>query len=308
MKRTMLFSAALLMIFLILQGMLTVAVAQIPRIQMLDKTSTIVDMDAEMQQLASEFRFTEGPAPDEAGNVYFSDIPNNQIFLWSLEDELTVFMENSGGANGLYIDDDGYIIACQGNARRLVSISPTGEVSVIVDEYNGKKFNSPNDLWVAPNGGIYFTDPRYGNRDNMEMGEHVYYVSPDRENIIRVIDDLTRPNGVIGTPNGEVLYVADQGAKETYQYLIEDDGTLTQKTKFIESGSDGMTLDEQGNVYLTSGAVKVYNSIGTQIATINVPESPANVCFGGENHDELYITARTSLYMIPMKTHGVQMR
>lgn len=282
--------------------------AQENAVKLLDKSTDIVGANAQPVKLASSFRFTEGPAPTEAGHVYFSDIPNNKIYLWSTQDRLHDFLDNSGGANGLYMDDNGNLIACQGGNRQLVSITSDREITVLANEYQGKKFNSPNDLWIDPEGGIYFTDPRYGNRNNMEMGEHVYYLSPDRQTLTRVIDDMERPNGVIGTPDGQTLYVADHGAGETYQYQINNDGSLSGKQLFADSGSDGLTIDEDGNIYLTSGVVKIYNSAGKQIAAITFPESPANACFGGKNQDELYVTARTSLYMIPMDTRGVQTR
>src|SRR5690606_25793351 len=125
-----------------------------------------------------------------------------------------------------------------------------GTVTVLADKYEGKRFNSPNDLWIDPQGGVYFTDPRYGNMDNLEIdGFHVYYITPDRNRVIRVIDDHTKPNGIIGTKDGSTLYVADAGAGRIYSYHIQPDATLTQKKLLIESGSDGMTLDEHGNIY-----------------------------------------------------------
>jgi gluconolactonase len=178
-----------------------------------EENKSLVAPGAEVKKLAGDFRFTEGPAGDAVGDVYFSDIPNNRILKWSLDGKLSTFLENSGGANGLYFDKDGNLLACQGGDRRLVSISPKGEVTVLADQYEGKKFNSLNDLWIDPKGGVYFTDPRYGNREGMEQdGEHVYYLTPDHKKVIRVISDMVRPNGLIGTPNGRRLYVADAGA------------------------------------------------------------------------------------------------
>ncbi len=268
----------------------------------------VVAAGAEAKKLAGDFQFTEGPAADARGDVYFSDIPANRILKWSVEEgKLSTFLENSGGANGLYFDKDGNLLACQGGERRLVSISPQGEVTVLADKYEGKRFNSPNDLWIDPNGGVYFTDPRYGGRDGMEMdGEHVYYLTPDHKKVIRVIDDMTRPNGVIGAPNGQRLYVADHGANKTYVYRINGDGTLTDKQLFAEQGSDGMTIDARGNVYLTGKTVTVYNRRGEKIAEIPVPEGPANVTFGGRNNQTLFITARTSLYSVPTEIRGAR--
>ena len=267
----------------------------------------VVAPGAEVQKLAGDFRFTEGPAADAKGNVYFTDIPNNRIHQWSLEGELSTFREDSGGANGLYFDKDGNLLACEGGGRRLVSITPQGQVTVLADEYDGKKLNSLNDLWIDSKGGVYFTDPRYGSRDGMEQdGEHVYYLAPDRTNVIRVIDDMVRPNGVIGTPNGKRLYVTDHGGGKTFAYTVNEDGTLSDKTLFCEEGSDGMTLDMRGNVYLTTDVVAIYNRKGKRIAEIKVPERPANVTFGGQNHRTLFITARTSLYSIEMNVRGAR--
>jgi gluconolactonase len=266
----------------------------------------VVAAGAQVKKLAGDFKFTEGPAADAKGDVYFSDIPNNRILKWSVEDgKLSTFLENSGGANGLYFDKDGNLIACQGGDRRLVSISPKGEVTVLADKYEGKKFNSLNDLWIDPKGGIYFSDPRYGGREGMEQdGEHVYYLTPDRKSVTRVINDMVRPNGVIGTPNGRRLFVADHGAGKTYVYRVNKDGTLTDKQLFAPEGSDGVTIDSRGNVYLTGKGVAVYNRKGQKVQEIAVPEGPANVTFGGKDNRTLFITARTSLYSILMEVKG----
>jgi len=268
----------------------------------------VIAPEAEVTKLAGDFRFTEGPAADAQGDIYFSDIPNNRILKWSVaEGTLSTFRENSGGANGLYFDKDGNLLACEGGGKRLVSISPKGEVTVLADEYDGKPFNSLNDLWIDPKGGVYFTDPRYGNREGMgQDGEHVYYLTPDRKKVIRVIDDMVRPNGVIGTPNGRRLYVADHGAGKTYSYMIGADGMLSKKQLFAEQGSDGITIDVQGNIYLTSKTVTVYSRNGRKIAEIEVPEGPANVTFGSEDGRTLFITARTSLYSVPMEVRGAR--
>lgn len=262
--------------------------------------------NAQATKLAGDFKFTEGPAADAKGDVYFSDIPANRILKWSAADgKLSTFLENSGGANGLYFDKDGNLLACQGEARRIVSISPKGEVTVLADKYEGKKFNSPNDLWIDPKGGVYFSDPRYGNRDGMEQaGEHVYYLTPDRKSVIRVVSDMVRPNGLIGTPNGRRLYVTDNGGGKTYVYTINDDGTLTGKKLFASEGADGMTIDNRGNVYLTGKAVTVYSRKGEKVQEIAVPETPSNVTFGGKDDNTLFITARTSFYSIPTEVKG----
>ena len=269
--------------------------------------ASVVAEGAKVEKLAGGFAFTEGPAADAQGNVYFSDIPNNRIHKWSLDGKLSTFRENSGGANGLYFDRDGNLLVCEGDGRRLVSINQKGEVTVLADKYQGKKFNSLNDLWIDPKGGIYFTDPRYGNRDGMEQdGEHVYYLSPDRKKLVRVIDDMVRPNGLVGTPDGGTLYVTDNGDGKTFAYKVNPDGTLSGKKLFAPEGSDGMTIDNEGNIYLTTRAVAVYNKNGEKIEEIKVPEGPANVTFGGSDNQTLFITARTSLYSVKMRVKGAE--
>jgi len=256
-------------------------------------------------KLAGDFRFTEGPAADADGNVYFTDIPNNRILKWSTDGKLSVYKVKTGGANGLFFDAAGNLVACAGGNRMVVMYPADGGTTrVLADGYEGRRFNSPNDLWIDPQGGIYFTDPRYGNRDGMEMGEHVYYIRPGGAGIVRVIDDMTRPNGIIGTPDGKTLYVADHGGQKIWRYRIRSDGSLTDKRLFAQIDCDGMTLDERGNVYVTSDAVVVYRQDGTELARIKVPEKPANVCFGGPEHMTLFITARTSLYAVPMLVRG----
>lgn len=266
---------------------------------------SLIAAGAEVKKLVDNFQFTEGPAGDAVGDVYFSDIPNNRIIKWSLDGTPSVFIDNSGGANGLYFDKDGNLLACQGEARRLVSISPKGEITVLADKYRGKKLNSPNDLWIDPKGGVYFSDPRYGNREGMEQdGEHVYYLTPNHKTVVRVISNMVRPNGLIGTPDGTMLYVADAGAGKTYVYEINKSGTLTKGKLFAPEGSDGMTIDRQGNVYLTTKAVAIYDKKGKKIEEIQVPEQPANVTFAGPDNNTLFITARTSLYAVQMQVKG----
>jgi gluconolactonase len=267
--------------------------------------ASLVAGGAKVVKLAGGFKFTEGPAVDKAGNVFFSDIPNERIHKWSLAGKLTVAREKSGRANGLFFDTKGNLLACEGGARQVTSMSPDGKITVLADSYNGKKLNSPNDLWIDPTGGIYFTDPRYGSMDGLEQkGFHVYYIPAGKKTVVRVIDDLAKPNGILGTSDGKLLYVADPGAGKTYRYTITGAGKLTGRKLHAESGSDGMTLDEKGNLYLTRGGVQIYNPQGKLIETIETPEGPANVCFGGKDRKTLFITARTSFYSVRMNVAG----
>ncbi|VGO23393.1 SUMF1/EgtB/PvdO family nonheme iron enzyme [Pontiella sulfatireligans] len=258
----------------------------------------------ELQILGDNFQFTEGPASDGESNVYFTDIRANRIHVFPPSGKLEVFRENSGGANGLYFDRDGNLLVCEGMNGKLTSISPNGDVAVLADEYNGKGFNKPNDLWIDPKGGVYFTDPIYGRTEKKQDGEHVYYLLPDRSKVIRVIDDFTRPNGLIGTSDGKTLYVADHGASKIWKYAVNADGTLTGKTFFADCSSDGMTIDSQGNIYATQDSVLIFSPDGEQISEIKTPARPTNVTFGGKGNRTLFITARTHLCAIQMNIGG----
>ena len=273
--------------------------------------TSIVAPGAEVKLLASGFEFTEGPASDTDGNVYFTDQPNDRIHIWSTDGKLSTFMQGSGRSNGLSFDRQGNLWACADEKNELWRISPAGEPSVIIKEYNGKLLNGPNDVWIRPDGGLYFTDPffrrDYWTRQNSEQdAQGVYYLDAQRNKLIRVADDLMMPNGIIGTPDGKTLYVADLGGQKTYQYTIQPDGTLSDKKLFCEMGSDGMTIDNEGNVYLTGRGVTVFDPSGKQIhqISVNAPWT-ANVCFGGKDRKTLFITAMQNLFGLQMRVKGV---
>ncbi|MCM4168782.1 Gluconolactonase [Arenibacter antarcticus] len=268
---------------------------------------------AELQQLSAEYSFTEGPAMAPNGDVFFTDQPNDRILKWSaLNNTVSVFMEPSGRSNGLYFDNDGNLLACADEKNQLWRIDADKEVTVLIDEYEGKKLNGPNDLWVDTKGGIYFTDPfykrPYWTRTEMELeSQQVYYFSPDKNNISVVADDLVQPNGIIGSPDGKTLYVADIGDKKTYSYSVNTDGSLSNKTLFTNLGSDGMTLDNKGNVYLTGNGVIVFNKEGEKILHIPIEQKwTANVTFGGKEQKTLFITAMNSVYTLEMNVKGVR--
>jgi gluconolactonase len=269
------------------------------------KSGTLVAK--EIEKLSGGFKFTEGPAVDTRGNVYFTDIPNNMILIWTLDNKLDTFSINSGLTNGLYFDKDQNLLACEGEKGQVTSTNPDGDYTSIATEYDGKRFNRPNDLWPDGKGGVYFTDPKYGpDQDEIPQdGMHVYYINPDHTSVIRVCDDFEKPNGVIGTPNGKILYVTDTRAGKTYKYEIQKDGSLSNKTLFVDFSCDGMTIDKAGNVYLARKQVDIYSPAGKLLETIEVPERPSNVCFGGKNRNQLFITARTSIYMVDMNMKGV---
>jgi gluconolactonase len=272
--------------------------------------SKIIAPDATLQKLAGDFAFTEGPACDGEGNVFFTDQPNDRILKWSIAGKLSTFRQPCGRANGLSFDREGNLWACADEKNELWRIDPAGKTTVVVKDYKGKLLNGPNDVWIRPGGGLYFTDPYYQRpywkRGPKELEECVYYLAPDNKSLTRVIDDLKQPNGIIGTPDGKLLYVADIGGNKTYRYRIQPDGSLQEKHLFCEMGSDGMTIDSQGNIYLTGKGVTVFDPAGKQIEHIDVPESwSANVCFGGKDRHTLFITASKSFYSLRMTVSGV---
>jgi gluconolactonase len=266
---------------------------------------------AKLEKLAGGFAFTEGPAADAQGNVFFTDQPNDRILKWDVDGKLSTFLQPCGRANGLCFDAEGNLWACADDKNELWRISPDKQVTVVVKDYEGKLLNGPNDVWVRPDGGLYFTDPFY-KRSYWKRGpkeqdvEGVYYLAPDRKKSVRVAGDLKQPNGIIGTPDGKTLYVADIGAGRTYAYDIQPDGTLANRRLFCKLGSDGMTIDSEGNVYLTGRGVTVFDRSGKQVAHIAVNEPwTANVCFGGKDRQTLFITASRNLYGLRMRVKGV---
>jgi gluconolactonase len=272
--------------------------------------SSVVAEGAIFQPIAGEYRFTEGGTADANGDVYFSDIPENRIYRWnSSNGSVQLVTDKLNRPNGLSFSPSGDLMVCESGARRIVTITANNNIRNSANELNGLRFNSPNDLWLDPFGGVYFTDPRYGkNRDDMEMdGEFVFYFRPGKNRATIVDRNLTRPNGITGTPDGKALYVADPGDNKTYVYQIEPNGGVSNRELFVERGSDGMTLDSRGNVYLTNeDSVWVYTPNGGLVSRLPLPDGarPTNVCFGGPARSTLFVTARNTAFTLAMKVTG----
>jgi gluconolactonase len=261
------------------------------------------------------FQFTEGPAADAAGNVYFTDIPANRIHKIDLDGKLSTFLENSERANGLMVDGKGRLIACQGGAGKVIAIDPaTKAITVLADKYADKRLNSPNDLVIDRQGGIYFTDPSFGGTVTQDKMA-VYYRAPDGK-LTRLIDDLILPNGVILSPDEKTLYVLPSGSPDVMAYTVESPGKISKGRVFCSlakvegnarPGGDGMSVDTAGNLYLThpsKSAIQVVDASGKTLGLIQVPEGPANCTFGGKDMKTLFVTARKSVYAIPMESTG----
>lgn len=270
---------------------------------------------AELKLAADGYKFTEGPTVDPAGNVYFTDQPNNRILKWTAANkQVETFLEPAGRSNGLYFDREGKLIACADEKSELWRIDPaTKKVTVILDHFENKPFNGPNDVWVDPAGGLYFTDPFYKrdywqNRPKPDQEkQRLYYLPKGTKTPVIADQSLVQPNGIIGTPDGRQLFVADIGDKKTYQYDITGDGKLANRKLFCEMGSDGMTRDSVGNLYLTGKGVTVFDKDGKKLGDIPIPESwTANVTFGGADLKTLFITAMDSVYTLEMAVPGTR--
>ena len=276
--------------------------------------SLVIADGAELKQAGSGYSFTEGPAVDPEGNIYFTDQPNDRIYKWSAADgSVDLFMEGAKRSNGMYFDNKGVLISCADYKNQLIKIHPDQTLEVILQDYQGKRLNGPNDLWIHPEGRIYITDAFYKREwwehEEKEIeSENVYCYYPKNQQLKIVADDLVRPNGIVGTPDGKTLFVADINDDKTYRFKINKDGSLSKKKLFAEAKSDGMTIDNQGNVYVTNTeGVTVFNKKGEQIEQISTGERwTANVVFGGKDRNTLFITAMGSVYTLEMKVKGVK--
>lgn len=276
-----------------------------------DGESKIIADNAKPVLISDQFKFTEGPAVNKNGDIFFTDIVEGKIWKYSTEGELSLFMDKSGHSDGMYFDKKGNLITAADEKNEIWQISPDKKVKVLLDNFEGKKFNGPNDLWIDAKGGIFFTDPYY-QRPYWERikpdlsGQNVYYFPKGSKVAYAVDSNFVRPNGIIGSADGKNLFVADIGDKKTYKYDIGKKGKLNNRRLFVDMGSDGMTLDNLGNLYLTGrGGVTVFDPEGKKIEQIPIPGSTANVCFGGKNRDILFITAGKTVYTLKMKVRGI---
>ncbi len=266
-----------------------------------------------VQKLKTGFGFTEGPAADAAGNVYFTDIPKDRIHRIAPDGTFSVFVEPADNCNGLMVHGD-RLLACSMQGRLTSFDLATGKETVLVSQHNDVRFNAPNDLVIDQSGGIYFTDPRFRSPDPYPQGkEAVYYRSADG-NVTRVVENAFAPNGVILSPDEKTLYIIPSFERRMWAYTVDGPGEIGKGRVFCElvqedaegnHGGDGLTVDTNGNLYITSAlGLQVFSPAGQHLGTISIPEKPANVSFGGENNHMLYVTARTSVYTAKVAATG----
>lgn len=258
-----------------------------------------------VDRLATGFKFTEGPVVDKQGRVLFTDQHTQQIHRYDPKKRsVEVVREHSGGANGLAIDAQGKLVMCEGASRLLTRMEPEG-VKTLAQTYQDKRLNSPNDLCIASDGGIYFTDPRYGKRDDLEQEvEGVYHLSAKGE-LRRVIEDLQRPNGIALSPDEKTLYVADEASKRLVAFTVEADGSVTQPRIFAQwkadkpGGPDGIETSASGRLYAAGqGGLWIYEADGTVLLYLALPEKPTNLALADSRGMVVYVTAGGSLYRV----------
>ena len=268
--------------------------------------------DVELVQ--GNFKFTEGPADDGEGMLYFTDIPAETIYQLSSDGKISPLTTTSGHANGLMFDGKNQLIACQMDGQGVRIDRKTKAVEVLAGQYDGKRFNAPNDLVIDRQGGIYFTDPLFRAPEPLPQGtQGFYYITPDR-NVVQLDKDLPAPNGIALSPDEKTLYVIPSMSAQMLAYDVKESGKIENRRVFCRleqkqpdgnTGGDGMTIDQQGNLYITAATgVQIYNPAGKMLGTIVFPEQPANVSFGGPERKLLYVTARTGLYRCKMEVAG----
>jgi len=284
------------------------------------------------------FGFTEGPAVDKQGNVFFTDQPNDKIYRWDANSgQVTLFLDGTGRSNGMAFDKNGDLIACADMHGELWKIKPDGSHQVLINNYGGKLLNGPNDVWINPvTGGLYITDPifprgywaagdprqqpwepTHSEQAATGKGGHVYYLAPGANALVRVTTmagwnaDIW-PNGVVGTPDGKKLFVNNWTGDATgrlWSFDINADGTLSNMRTLVSGlrGSDGMSMDEQGNIYVSSGAgVNAYDPRGNKILSIPAPGGTNNV-FAGKNNKLLFMTGPVDrITSVQMNVKGVE--
>lgn len=273
--------------------------------------------NAKVETLGSEFMFTEGPAwvGGENGHLIFSDIPADKIYQWTAGSGFTVFREPSRQSNGNNLDLHGRIVTAEHWGRKVSLQKRNGEVITIVDNYRGKKFNSPNDVVVKSDGTLWFTDPDYGLRDRpreLEMN-NVFRFDPLTDELTVVVDDFVKPNGLCFSPDESKLYIADSGdPKHIRVFNVQNDGTLSGGKIFAaldKGGPDGMRCDVEGRLWTSSGdGAQVFAPDGKLLARVLLPKGGANLCFGGHEGKTLFITARNGVYAVETHTHDAHAR
>ncbi len=296
----------------VLGGLMIAACLTSPQARAAD-FSEILPENAQVEKVAGGFKFTEGPAWHPNGFLLFTDIPNERVIKLDAEGNLSDFFTPSGRSNGLMCDQQGFVYVCQMGDGHVLKLNAQGELlGKLVDTFQGKIMNGPNDLALDGHGGLYFTDPYYGPEKPLPQPMMAVYYIDKAGKVTRIIEELDRPNGITVSPDGKTLYVAEPNHREVYSYEILAPGKLSTGKMIFKgeaeqdgTGPDGMTHDVDGNLYCTYNSLVVLNPEGEVLGRIPTPEKPSNCTFGDADNKTLYITARTSLYKIRLNRPGL---
>jgi gluconolactonase len=264
--------------------------------------------DYNIIKVAGGYTFTEGPAWSPNGYLLFSDVPNNKIWKLVPGQKADIFREESNGANGNEFDAKGRLYTCESRTRRVTRTDRKGQIEVLAQSWEGKRFNAPNDIIIRKDGQIYFTDPAFGQQaDTRELDLYgVYHLTPKAE-LTLIAKPGGRPNGIALSPNGKVLYVANSDERNIRAYDLDGEGRASNERVLIsnvDGPPDGIAVDEKGNLYVTANKLPIYSAEGKLLHTIELAETPANCAFGDPDLETLYITARTSVYAIRLGVKG----
>lgn len=273
----------------------------------------LLDFKEIPERIICGLSWTEGPVWDNReGSLYFTDFPSNRIYRWSKSDGLHIFREHSDSACGLAFDQKGRLLCAEAVSRSVTRLERNGHISILAQKWKGKYLNSPNDIIVKSDGSIYFTDPYspdVGNKkETKENG--IYRISQQGE--VKLLADMNRPNGLTFSPDEKYLYIDDTNEQLIRRFQLKEDGTLTDMGIFAKmedswgnGAADGMKADEKGNLFVTGpGGITIWNPLGKVMGRIEFPEIAANLCFGGKNRRQLFVTAQTSVYVLRVKTKG----
>lgn len=278
-----------------------------------------VSPDAKVTKLAGDMGFIEGPVWLPASReLVFSDIPNDELKKWTQSGGVVTFRKPSRNANGNTLDSAGRLLTCEHSGRRVAILEKDGTLKTLVDSFDGKKLNSPNDVIVRADGTVWFTDPEYGLKTDPQTkkrvgkeqaANHVFRHDPKTGKTTAVVSDFVQPNGLAFSPDGKKLYVADSGTpRHIRSFDVAADGTVANGRVFCtidKGGPDGIRVDRDGRVWSSAGdGVHVFAVDGKRLGKILVAEAPANLCFGGSDGRTLFMTSRKSLYAIQVSVTG----
>lgn len=271
----------------------------------------LIDRNAQLSSVASGFGFTEGPVWDESGFLYVSDEVQNKIYRVHLNGQREAVI-SLGDPDGNTFDRKRRLIDCASVLRAIIRIAPDGQYVTLAERFEGKRFNSPNDVVIGPDGALYFTDPALDlpSGEKQEIPFQGVYRLSESGQVTLLIRDMSQPNGLAFSPDGKRLYVDDSDRRDIRVFDFHPDGTVANERVFgEEKGSggvpDGMKADEAGNLFVAGpGGIWVWDAQGRHLGTVVMPEQPANLTWGDHDYQTLYITASTSVYRIRTKTRG----